>query len=72
MRNHNSIMSGLIRVQQRGISSDAQENFPYVFKNTREIVKTKKETKQDSLDAMNELIVHPDFRLVDGFSMAYF
>ena len=58
-------------ISRRTISSDARTNFPYKFNNTRELVNMRETTKAESLDTMNQMLTHKDFRLQDGFSMAY-
>jgi hypothetical protein len=47
-------------------------NFPYKFKNTKEIVYTSKETKAEALDTMNQLLDLKEYNLREGFSMAYY
>lgn len=46
----------LVNFSRRGISTDTFTNFPYKFRNTKELVKTREETKEESIRAMNELI----------------
>lgn len=46
----------LVNFARRGISTDTLANFPYKFRNTKELVKTREETKEESIRAMNELI----------------
>ena len=61
----------LVKFTRRSISTDTLANFPYKFRNTKELVKTREGTKEESIKAMNELINIEDLRLKDGFAMAY-
>jgi len=61
----------LVNTARRSISSETLENFPYKFGNTSELLHTRKETKAESLDSMNELLNLDKYKLKEGFSMAY-
>ena len=62
----------ILRLQQRNLlTPEAQTAFPYIFKNTSSLVKTRERTKPESLEIMSELLTHEDFKLQDGFSYVY-
>jgi hypothetical protein len=61
-----------LTTSRRGfLSEETVLNFPYKFRNTREIVYTSKTTKAESLDTVNQLLDVKEFKLREGFGMAY-
>ena len=56
---------------RRSISGETLKNFPYKFGNTKELIFTRKDTKAESIDTMNELLNLEKFKLKEGFAMAY-
>lgn len=61
----------LINIQQRHISKEALKQIPYKFGNTKELLYKQEKTNAEGLHAFNELLTLPEYRLIDGFSVAY-
>lgn len=61
----------LFPCMQRKISTETQSHFPYIFKNDSDFLFKRDQTSAESVELMNTFLDDKEFRLREGFSMAY-